>query len=156
MFLICVAMFNHLLQPLLIFLTVPLSVIGVTLGLLVTGHSFEFLCIPGFLGLSGMLIKNGIVLVTDTDAMLASGKLSAWDAVIETAVTRFRPVVLASGTTILGVAPLLGDAFYGALSAVIVGGLLAATLLTLVVLPVLYAAAHRIHPQQTVPEDERR
>lgn len=139
MFLICVAMFNHFRQPVLIFLTVPLSVIGVTAALLISGHSFEFLCIPGFLGLSGMLIKNAIVLVTDTDSAIRAGKLTPWDAVVETSVSRFRPVFLASGTTILGVAPLLGDTFYGALAAVIVGGLLAATLLTLVILPVFYA-----------------
>jgi len=145
MFLICVGMFNHLLQPVLIFTTVPLSIIGVTLGLWFTGHAFEFLCIPGFLGLSGMLIKNSIILVNETDrARRQNPEKPNWDAVVETAVSRFRPVVLASGTTILGIAPLLGDAFYGALSAVIVGGLLVATLLTLVVLPVFYAAAHGI------------
>lgn len=148
MFLICVAMYNHFLQPVLIFLTVPLSIIGVTLGLLFTGHSFEFLCIPGVLGLSGMLIKNAIILITDTDSARVSGEISgeisAWDAVVNTAVSRFRPVVLASGTTILGIAPLMHDVFYGALSAVIVGGLLGATLLTLLILPVFYAAAHNI------------
>ncbi len=144
MFLVCVAMYNHFLQPILIFLTVPLSIIGVTLGLLFTEHSFEFLCIPGVLGLSGMLIKNAIVLVTDTDSARLSGKVSAWDAVVNTAVSRLRPVILASGTTILGILPLVGDVFYGALSAVIVGGLFGATLLTLLILPVFYATAHNI------------
>lgn len=148
MFLICVALFNHLLQPVIIFLTIPLSMIGVTLGLLFTGHSFEFLCIPGFLGLTGMLIKNAIVLVSAADSARISGEFSAWDAVVSTSVSRVRPVILASGTTVLGIAPLLGDTFYGALSAVIVGGLLAATLLTLLILPILYASFHRIQRGQ--------
>lgn len=147
MFLICVAMFNHFRQPILIFLTVPLSVIGVTVALLISGHSFEFLCIPGFLGLSGMLIKNAIVLVTDTDSAIRSGKFTPWEAIVETSVSRFRPVFLASGTTILGVAPLLTDTFYGALAAVIVGGLGAATLLTLVILPVFYLISMGIYPE---------
>ena len=151
MFLICVGMFNRLLQPVLIFLTAPLSLIGGVLGLWFTGHSFEFLCIPGFLGLSGILIRNAIILVGETDrtrGQNADTKKTDHDALIEAAVSRFRPVTLASGTTILGILPLLDDAFYGALSAALVGGLLVATLLTLVVLPVFYSLAHGIHEKR--------
>ncbi|MCR5162568.1 MAG: efflux RND transporter permease subunit, partial [Thermoguttaceae bacterium] len=156
MFLICVGMFNRLLQPVLIFLTAPLSLIGGVLGLWFTGHSFEFLCIPGFLGLSGILIRNAIILVGETDRTRGqnAGKCAPdpektdRDALIEAAVSRFRPVTLASGTTILGILPLLNDAFYGALSAVLVGGLLVATLLTLVILPVFYSLAHGIHEKR--------
>lgn len=165
MFLICVGMFNRLLQPVLIFLTAPLCIIGGALGLWFTGHSFEFLCIPGFLGLSGILIRNAIILVGETDRTRGqnAGKCTQErdpekspvnpektdrDVLIGTAVSRFRPVMLASGTTILGILPLLDDAFYGALSAVLVGGLLVATLLTLVVLPVFYSLAHGIHEKR--------
>lgn len=156
MFLICVGMFNRLLQPVLIFLTAPLSLIGGVLGLWFTGHSFEFLCIPGFLGLSGILFRNAIILIGETDRTRGqnAGKCAPApektdrDALIEAAVSRFRPVTLASGTTILGILPLLDDAFYGALSAVLVGGLLVATLLTLVVLPVFYSLAHGIHEKR--------
>ncbi|MDO4630456.1 MAG: efflux RND transporter permease subunit, partial [Planctomycetia bacterium] len=144
MFLICVAMYNHLRQPTLIFLTVPFSVIGAALGLFLSGNTFDFLCIPGFLGLCGMLIKNSIVLVTDTDHARRRQENTDWDAVVEAAVSRFRPVMLASGTTILAILPLLTDRFYGALAAVIIGGLFCATLMTLVVLPVLYAVFHGV------------
>lgn len=137
MFLICVAMYDSFRQPTMIFLTIPFSVAGVTAALLLAEKSFEFLCIPGFLGLTGMLIKNGIVLVTDTDAAVQRGE-SIRDAVLDTATSRLRPVALASGTTVLGVAPLLVDPFYGALAATISGGLCAATVLTLFLLPVFY------------------
>ncbi len=147
MFLICVAMYNHLRQPTLIFLTVPFSVIGATLGLFLSGNTFDFLCIPGFLGLCGILIKNSIVLVTDTDHARRRKENSDWDAVVETAISRFRPVMLASGTTILAILPLLTDRFYGALAAVVVGGLFCGTLLILIVLPVLYAVAHGIEQE---------
>ncbi|MCR5164807.1 MAG: efflux RND transporter permease subunit, partial [Thermoguttaceae bacterium] len=156
MFLICVGMFNRLLQPVLFFLTAPLSLIGGALGLWFTGHSFEFLCIPGFLGLSGILIRNAIILVGETDRTRGQNaekctpapEKTDRDALIEAAVSRFRPVTLASGTTILGILPLLGDAIYGALSAVLVGGLFVATLLTLVVLPVFYSLTHGIHEKR--------
>ncbi len=144
MFLICVAMYNHLRQPTLIFLSVPFSAIGATLGLFLTGYAFDFLCIPGFLGLCGMVIKNSIVLVTDTDCARRRREISDWNAVVEAAVSRFRPVLLASGITILAILPLLTDRFYGALAAVVVGGLFSATLMNLVVSPVLYAVAHGI------------
>lgn len=143
MFFICLSLFGHFRQPIIIFLTLPLAFIGVTGGLLWLGRPFEFLCIPGFLGLSGMLIKNAIILVEDTDRVRAAG-VPDYQAVLDVAVRRMRPVVLASGTTILGMAPLLGDVFYGGLAATMVGGLLVGTGLTLVVLPIFYILAFRI------------
>ena len=137
MFLVCVAMYDKLRQPIIIFLTVPLAFIGVALGLILSGNSFEFLCIPACLGLTGMLIKNAIVLVTDTDRARSSG-VGLHEAVVRTAVTRFRPILLASITTILGIVPLLLDPFYSAMAASITGGLLCATLLTLLILPIFY------------------
>ena len=143
MFLIVVWLFDSFRRPLIIFMTVPLSLIGVTAGLLLTGLPFGFMSILGFLGLSGMLIKNGIVLIDQIEQDLKLG-VEPYKAVLDSSVSRMRPVLMASGTTILGMAPLLFDAFYAAMAATIMSGLFAATFLTLIIVPVAYTQVYKI------------
>ena len=148
MVLVVVVLFNAVKQPLIIWLTVPLALIGVVLGLLVTNSAMEFMAILGTLSLSGLLIKNAIVLVDQMDIEIAEGK-ARFDAVIDSAASRVRPVAMGSLTTILGVIPLFFDAFFQSMAVVLVFGLVGATLLTLVVVPVLYAIFFKIHAAQT-------
>jgi len=143
MLLITVALFNSLRQTAVIWLIVPLAVIGVSVGLLVTGQPFGFMALLGFLSLSGMLIKNAIVLVDEMNLQMTRDK-PAIEAVVGAAVSRLRPVAMAAATTILGMAPLFPDAFFVSMAVTIAFGLGFATLLTMVVVPVLYATFFRI------------
>jgi len=138
MFAILVIMFNGLRQPMVIVLCVPLSIIGITLGLLLTHKPFDFMGLLGFLSLTGMLIKNAIVLVDQINCEIAAGKAQL-TAIIDSALGRARPVLLAAVTTVLGMIPLLTDAFFVSMAVVIMFGLTFATILTLLVVPVLYA-----------------
>ena len=142
---ILVALFRNFRQPLIIFLVLPLSVIGVVFGLCVTGFQFGFFCIAGWLGLLGMIIKNVIVLLDETNSLKGSG-LSDYQAIIEATVSRARPVLMAALTTVFGSIPLLFDVAFGGMAATIVFGLTFATLLTLVVTPVLYCIFYRVSP----------
>ncbi|WP_462322842.1 efflux RND transporter permease subunit, partial [Halochromatium sp.] len=146
MVLAVVVMFNALRQPLVIWLTVPLAIVGVTIGLLLFQVPFEFMAILGFLSLIGMLVKNAIVLVDQADAERRAGK-PGLAPVLDAAASRARPVVLGALTTILGVAPLLFDPFFKSMAVTIMFGLAFATLLTLIVVPLLYAVLFRINDQ---------
>ncbi|PWR02505.1 MFS transporter [Meridianimarinicoccus roseus] len=137
MVLISVLLFGKLRQPLVIWLLVPMSVNGVALGLLGTGLPFSFTALLGLLSLSGMLIKNGIVLVEEIDLRRAEGG-DPDEAIVTASVSRLRPVVLAAATTILGMIPLLGDAFFASMAVTIMGGLAFASVLTLIAAPVFY------------------
>jgi multidrug efflux pump subunit AcrB len=148
MVLAVVLMFNAFRQPLVIWLTAPLALIGVTIGLLLFQVPFEFMAILGFLSLIGMLVKNSIVLVDQADAEIRAGKPHL-AAVLDAGVSRARPVFLGALTTILGVAPLLLDPFFKSLAVTIMFGLAFATLLTLVVVPLLYAVLFGIRPDAT-------
>jgi multidrug efflux pump subunit AcrB len=143
MFLITVVLFNAVRAPLVIWSTVPLAVIGVTVGLLVMDKPFGFMALLGLLSLSGMLLKNGIVLLDQINTELKQGT-EPYKAVVMSGVSRVRPVSMAAITTILGMVPLLADAFFESMAATIMFGLGFATILTLVVVPVLYTMLHRI------------
>jgi multidrug efflux pump subunit AcrB len=143
MFLITVMLFNTLRHPVIIFLGLPLALIGVSAGLLIAYKPFNFLATLGFLSLAGMLIKNEIVLLDQIDLDIASGK-SPGNAVIDAAISRVRPVCLAAFTTVLGMIPLLWDAFFISMAITIMGCLSFATLLTLIFVPVLYATLFRV------------
>ena len=130
-------------KPVLIMCMLPLIFIGVVLGLLVFGKSLDFFAMLGLLGLIGMNIKNAIVLVDEIGLQLGSG-LSPVNAVIEATKTRIVPVTMASGTTILGMLPLLGDAMFAGMAATIMGGLFVSTILTIFVLPVTYCIFFKI------------
>ncbi|WP_339764724.1 efflux RND transporter permease subunit [uncultured Sulfitobacter sp.] len=137
MLLITILLFGKLRQTAVIWTIVPMSIIGVSLGLLFTGLAFSFTALLGLLALSGMLIKNAIVLVEEIDVQKAEG-LSQKEAIITASVSRLRPVILAAGTTILGMIPLLYDGFFAAMAVTIMGGLGFASVLTLIGVPVLY------------------
>jgi multidrug efflux pump subunit AcrB len=139
MILVVIFLFNAFRQPLIIWLTVPLAIIGVTIGLLVFNEPFGFMALLGFMSLAGMLIKNAIVLIDQIDSDRAEGKEDFY-AIVDSGVSRMRPVMLAAATTILGMLPLLTDAFFIGMAITIMFGLGFATVLTLIFVPVLYAA----------------
>nr|MDT0250804.1 efflux RND transporter permease subunit [Endozoicomonas sp.] len=143
MFLITVFLFNTIRQPLAIWSTVPLALIGVVSGLLVLNTPFSFMGLLGLLSLSGMLIKNGIVLVEQIKQELEEGR-DPHDAIFHASVSRLRPVCMAALTTMLGMIPLLFDAFFKSMAVTIIFGLGFATILTLVVLPVIYSLLYKI------------
>ena len=143
MVLITVGLFNSLKQPLVIWLNVPLALIGVTAGLLLTGQPFGFMSILGFLSLMGMLIKNAIVLVDQINLELADGKAEL-AAIIDSCASRLRPVAMAAATTALGMIPLVTDAFFSAMAVTIIFGLIFATVLTMVILPVFYSIVFNV------------
>ncbi|MCR9108819.1 efflux RND transporter permease subunit [Marivita sp. XM-24bin2] len=141
MVVISVLLFNALRQPLIIWLLVPMSVNGVSLALLATGFPFTFTALLGLLSLSGMLIKNGIVLVEEIDLVRAEKPdQDLKTSIVEASTSRLRPVVLAAATTILGMLPLIWDAFFRSMAVTIMGGLAFASVLTLVAAPVFYYA----------------
>ncbi|NRF60803.1 efflux RND transporter permease subunit [Vibrio coralliilyticus] len=145
MFIITMFLFNSLRKPLVIWFTVPLSIIGVSIGLLATDMPFSFTAFLGLLSLSGMILKNGIVLLDQINIELESGK-DPYQAVFDSAISRVRPVSMAALTTILGMIPLVFDAFFGSMAITIMAGLGFATVLTLIVVPVLFAIFYRIKP----------
>lgn len=143
MFIITVLLFKTVKEPVIVWLTVPLAIIGVTIGLLALNTPFGFMALLGFLSLSGMLLKNGIVLLDQIEIEIKSGK-QAYDAIVEASLSRVRPVCMAAITTILGMIPLLPDIFFKPMAVTIMFGLGFATVLTLIVVPVLYKMFHRI------------
>jgi len=138
MMVISVLLFAKIKQPLIIWLCVPMAICGVTWGLLLSGMSFGFMALLGILSLSGMLIKNAIVLVDEIDQRILNGEAPA-TALIDGSVSRLRPVVLAAVTTILGMLPLAFDVFFADMAITIMSGLAFATLLTLLAVPALYS-----------------
>ncbi|HED16708.1 MAG TPA: efflux RND transporter permease subunit, partial [Gammaproteobacteria bacterium] len=141
--LIVVSLFNAYKPPLVILLTVPFALIGITSGMLATGAAFGFVAILGALSLVGMMIKNAIVLLDEVNINLDKGK-DRYDAIILAALSRLRPVVLAAATTVLGVAPLLQDVFWIGLAVTVMAGLAFGTLLTMIMVPVFYATVYKI------------
>lgn len=148
MFIITILMFSSVKNAVAIWLTVPLALIGVTPGFLLTGIPFGFMALIGLLSLSGMLIRNGIVLVEEIEQQKEHKAQHA--AIVDAATSRLRPILLTAFTTVLGLAPLLRDVFFQSMAVVIMFGLGFATILTLLVLPVIYACFHpteRAEPQ---------
>ena len=140
MFIITVLMFNSLRDAIAIWITVPLALIGVTCGFLITGIPFGFMALIGLLSLSGMLIRNGIVLIEEIRLFQQEKSLQL--AIIDAATSRLRPILLTAFTTVLGLLPLLRDVFFQSMAVVIIFGLGFATVLTLLVLPVIYRCFH--------------
>lgn len=148
MLVISILLFGSLKQPLVIWLIVPMAICGVTAALLLSGLPFGFTSLLGFLSLSGMLMKNAIVLVDEIDLQLQQlpDKI---EAIVQASISRIRPVILAALTTILGMLPLLWDAFFNSMAVTIMGGLAFATVLTLVAVPVLYAVVFSIQSKKS-------
>lgn len=140
---ILIMLFKDYKKPLIIFCCIPLLLIGVIFGMLLSGKTFGFVAIVGILGLIGMIIKNGIVLMDEIAHQLREN-VDPMEALLNSSAGRFRPVMMASLTTILGMIPLLGDDLFGPLSVTIMGGLLVGTLITLLIIPVLYSLFFKI------------
>lgn len=144
---ITIFLFGRLKQPIIIWAVVPMSVCGVVVGLLLSGQPFSFTAMLGMLSLSGMLMKNAIVLVDEIDHQIGTGK-EEQRALVDASVSRLRPVLLAAGTTSLGMLPLLWDPFFASMAVTIIGGLSFATLLTLIAVPALYSVFFKIPIQR--------
>ncbi len=153
MVLIVVGLFNAVRQPLIVFVILPLAGVGVALGLLVTGKPLGFMAMLGTLSLSGMMIKNSVVLLDETDRRIATTR-HRFSAVTGAALSRMRPVLMAVMTTVLGMIPLVFDPFFDAMAVAIMSGLFVATLLTLYVVPLLYTVLFRIGPDEVEQEPD--
>lgn len=127
----------------LVLLTAPLGLIGVTVALLLFDKPFGFVAMLGTIALSGMIMRNSVILVDQIDQDRASG-LAPWQAVVESTIRRFRPIVLTAAAAILAMIPLTRSVFFGPMAVAIMGGLAVATLLTVLFLPALYAAWFRV------------
>ena len=140
---ILIMLFKEFRKVGIIFCCIPLVLVGVIIFMLLSGKTFGFVAICGILGLIGMMIKNGIVLMDEMDAQLAAGG-DAVEALKRSSMSRLRPVMMASLTTVLGMIPLLGDSMFGSLAATIMGGLTFGTIVVLIMMPVLYALFYNI------------
>jgi len=137
MFVLTVLLFNSIRRSLVIWSSVPLSIVGICVGLLLTNMSLTFPAILGGLALIGMVLKNGIVLIDQVMVELRAGK-DTFNAVRDAAISRMRPVTMAATTTVLGMLPLVLDPFFASLAVTLIFGLSFATLLTLIMVPVMY------------------
>ena len=142
-FIILLLLFGNIREPLIVLVTLPLIFVGVTLGLLLTGKMFDFFSLLGLLGLVGMNIKNGVILISRIDELRSSG-FAPSEAIVAAVEDRFVPVVTASATTVLGLTPLLFDSMFGSMAATIMGGLIVATIMVLVILPLVYSLFYRM------------
>jgi multidrug efflux pump subunit AcrB len=140
-----ILLFGKVRQPLIIWLTVPLAIIGITAGLLLVDGAFDFMALLGALSLIGLLIKNAIVLIEEIDQNIESGT-PAYEAILDSSVARMRPVMMAASTTILGLIPLLPDIFFVNMALTVMFGLGFATVLTLIFVPTLYSIFFRVKP----------
>ena len=148
MFIICVLLFASVKIPILIFAMLPLCMIGIVPGLFITGKSFGFMSAVGVISLSGMMIKNMIVLVDEIRYEINILKKDKFIALIDSAISRIRAVSLAAVTTIFGMLPLMTDPLYGDMAATIVFGLFVSTILTLFIFPVVYSIAYNIEERE--------
>jgi multidrug efflux pump subunit AcrB len=142
---IIVALFNAFRPPLIIIMVIPFALIGITFGLLVTNTPFGFIALLGGMSLIGMMIKNAVVLLDEIDQNLARG-LARYQAVKQAAISRLSPVCNAAATTVFGVIPLMSDQFWIGLAVTIMFGLAFGTVLTMLVVPVLYAMLYKVEP----------
>ena len=151
MLIILMAQLQSFQKMLLVISVAPLGLIGVVAALLPTGTPMGFVAILGIIALSGMIIRNSVILVDQIDMDIAKG-LHPWDAVVDATTHRFRPIVLTAAAASLGMIPIAPEIFWGAMAYAIIGGLIVATLLTLLFLPALYVAWFRVEePAQQRP-----
>ena len=143
MVIIIMMLFNNFRQPIIIFSILPLAFIGVSYGLWLTGKPFGFMPVLGTLGLMGMMIKNAVVLLDQINLEIKEGK-DVLLAIVDSAVSRMRPVIMASFTTILGMIPLISDELFGGMAVAIMFGLLIGSVITLIIIPVLYATFYKV------------
>jgi multidrug efflux pump subunit AcrB len=143
MIIIVIGLFNNFRQPIIIFSIMPLAFIGVILGFLMTGTYFTFFSIIGTLGLMGMMIKNAVVLLDEINLQIKAGK-DILNAIVDSTISRVRPVMMASLTTILGMLPLAFDPMFNTMAIAIMFGLLVGSIITLIVIPVIYAVMYKV------------
>lgn len=143
MFVIMVFLFNGFRQTAIIFVSLPLILIGVVLGLWLAGMDVSFMAIVGLLSLVGMLAKNSIVLLDQVSADFAAGR-DKYESIVEDGISRLRPVAMSAGTTVLGMFPLIWDVMFGPMAVTIMAGLTVSTVLTLLFIPVLTAIAYNV------------
>jgi len=134
-------------RALLVFMTGPLGVAGAAAALLIFQRPFGFVSLLGVIALFGMIVRNSVILIDQIEQDIAAG-VEAWDAVIESAVRRFRPIILTAAAAVLAMIPLSRSVFWGPMAVAIMGGLIIATALTLLFLPALYAACFRVKKPQ--------
>ncbi len=146
-FVVLLMLFGNYRDPLVILFMTPLIFIGVVAGLSLTGNKFDFFSLLGLLGLVGMNVKNAVILVSSINRLRRAG-VPSYDAIVEAARSRLLPVCMASITTILALIPLLFDSLFAGMASTIMGGLLVATILTMVVLPVAYSIFYDIKPEK--------
>jgi multidrug efflux pump subunit AcrB len=140
-----ILLFNDFRKPLIVLSCIPMAFIGIVPGMILTGQPFTFMAIIGSFGLMGMIVKNAIVLIDETETLIAAGA-EQYHALINATISRTRPVLLASVTTILGMIPLVTDPMYASMAVAIISGLLVGTLITLLFVPILYAVFYRVKP----------
>ena len=145
---ILLLLFNSWKKVILILMCFPFVLCGITPSLLLFKQPFTFMAIIGMMGLIGMMVKNAIVLVDEINRLQTEERKHPYHAVIEATVSRVRPVLMASLTTIVGMIPLLGDPMYGSMAITIMGGLTVGTIITLILLPLFYTALFHIHQPQ--------
>lgn len=138
-----ILLFNDFRKPIIILMCIPMAFIGIVPGMILAGQPFTFMAIIGSFGLMGMIVKNAIVLIDQTESLIAEG-MEKNRALVDATISRTRPVLLASITTIMGMVPLLTDPMYGSMAVAIISGLLIGTLITLVFVPVLYATFYGV------------
>ena len=143
MFTIMVFLFNGFKQTIIIFVSIPLIVIGVVVGLMIAHKPLDFLSIVGILSLVGMLAKNSIVLLDQVASDFAAGK-DHYESIVDTGVSRLRPVAMSAITTVLGMIPLISDSMFGSMAVTIMGGLTVSTVLTMFFIPVMTAVAYKV------------
>jgi multidrug efflux pump subunit AcrB len=140
-----ILLFNDFRKPLIVLSCIPMAFIGIVPGMILTGQPFTFMAIIGSFGLMGMIVKNAIVLIDEAETLITSGA-EKYHALINATISRTRPVLLASFTTILGMIPLLTDPMYASMAVAIISGLLVGTLITLMFVPILYAVFYGVKP----------
>lgn len=149
-----ILLFHDFRKPLIVIFCIPMAFIGIVPGMILAGQPFTFMAIIGSFGLMGMIVKNAIVLLDEAETLIEKGE-EKYHALINATISRTRPVLLASFTTILGMIPLLADPMYSSMAVAIISGLLVGTLITLIFVPILYASFYgvkRIEESETSTE----
>ncbi len=153
---VLIALFNDYKKPLIIILSLPLAFIGIVPGMLLAGKEFGFVAIVGTLGLMGLMIKNGVVLIEEVGFQIKGGR-EHLEALMVASSSRLRPVMMASFTTILGMVPLVTDDMFGSGAVTMMSGLFLGSLITLMIMPVLYAVLYNVvHPQSKKAQKQQK
>lgn len=147
-FLVLLLLFNNWRKLFIVIICFPFVICGIVPLLLLTDTPFTFIAILGFMGLIGMMVKNAIVLLDEIIRLTVEEHVDEYEAIVRATISRVRPVMLASFTTILGMLPLIPDAMYGSLAVTVIGGLAVGTVVTLLLLPLFYSILFKVKKSQ--------